>query len=199
MDSIRCERCQISYPADERFCARCGKSLQSKPTLWHWRTAIFIASALVLVAVVLWILAFKIQRTTTSRRVSQTASPAMTPNPTPKTIAHPASPVRPSVKEESGDTPTRNEAQRLARASEVRHYLRDNNIPATVVASGLNLSVQYEAASGDYLQEIFRTFCRQQNITSLRTAGFQTIEIRARDSYGDMQSRTFVISECGKF
>jgi len=102
------------------------------------------------------------------------------------------------VEVKSRDTATSNETQRLARAAEVRSYMREQEIPATVVASGTELSIQYEAASGDFLPEIFQTFCRQQNTAGLRTAGFETIEIRARDSAGTMQSRTFLLSDCKK-
>ena len=66
--------------------------------------------------------------------VTNTAStPTITPTPVVKTSPTPE--------------PVGNSDERLQVAADVRHYLRDQDIPATVVASGTTLNVTYNTNS----------------------------------------------------
>ncbi|MDQ3668564.1 MAG: hypothetical protein M3410_18730 [Acidobacteriota bacterium] len=100
------------------------------------------------------------------------------------------------------DTPERNPAQRLARAAEVRNYLKDQGIPARVVASDLTLKVYYESAHADYMAGIFQTFCQYRDgklADGLVISGFETVQIEAHDSYGKSHQKTFPLANCKAF
>src|SRR6266508_2801356 len=99
---------------------------------------------------------------------------------------------------ETPDTPLNNPAQRLARAADVRHYLRENDIPANVIAVDRTLKIYYQRTSADYMDAIFETFCRQQNIDGLLVSGFETISINADDSFGKGQTKSFPLVDCKK-
>lgn len=96
------------------------------------------------------------------------------------------------------DTPLNNPSQRLARAADVRRYLRENDIPANVIAVDRTLKIYYERASADYMEAIFETFCRQQNVDGLLASGFETISINADDSFGKGQTKSFPLIDCKK-
>lgn len=91
------------------------------------------------------------------------------------------------------DTPTNNEAQRLARAADVRRHIGE---VANVVAHDRILKVYYKHAHADYMDYIFQGFCNGENIKDLLTAGFETVEIHADDSFGKTQRKAFPLKDC---
>lgn len=84
--------------------------------------------------------------------------------------------------------------QRLAAAAEIRHHLRDQNIPAYVVASGTRLTISYRSALIDYAPETFFRQQGQEGMERLANAGFETLVIEAKDSNGRTQSRRFPVA-----
>jgi hypothetical protein len=84
--------------------------------------------------------------------------------------------------------------ERLAVAAEIRHYLRDQEIPAYVVASGERLIVKYLNAQIEYAPD---TFTKQRGNTGMRAiarAGFTELVIEARDADGKTQERAISLT-----
>jgi hypothetical protein len=108
-----------------------------------------------------------------------------------------AAPVTPSP--QASPTPTQEEVgsdkERLAVAAEIRHYLRDQDIPAYVVASGSELRVYYRVAQIEYAPD---TFFKQQGkagMERIANAGFETVVIEAQDPNGGTQKKEFSVSQ----
>lgn len=103
----------------------------------------------------------------------------------------------PSASHQSSEVQRANsgsEEQRLAVAADIRRYLREQDIPAYVVASGTRLSISYRAALIDYVPETFFQQQGQEGIRRLASAGFETLVIEANDANGRTQKRGFPIA-----
>ena len=104
----------------------------------------------------------------------------------------------PTSPKQSGDSSGKiavgTEDERLAVAAEIRHHLRDESIPAYVIASGTKLTVSYRAARIEYAPD---TFFQQQGdagIERLAAAGLDTLIIEAKDSDGRTQQKEFPLA-----
>ena len=89
--------------------------------------------------------------------------------------------------------------ERLQVAADVRHYLRDQDIPASVVASGTTLNVTYNYALMDYdPDKMFMKQQGKQGLKKMANAGFETLVIEANDKSGQSKKRTFSLIEYRK-
>lgn len=85
--------------------------------------------------------------------------------------------------------------ERLAVAAQIRHHLRDQDIPALVVASGTKLTIHYKVALIEYAPD---TFFRQQGEAGMKriaNAGFKTLVIEANDTSGKSQRKEFSVTQ----
>jgi hypothetical protein len=83
---------------------------------------------------------------------------------------------------------------RLAVAAELRRYLREQNIAASVVVNGTKLMVSYKSAA---IEEAPDTFIRQQGnagMGRIANAGFETLIISGQDSSGETQTKEIPVA-----
>lgn len=126
---------------------------------------------------------------TSSARTTSTVSVTSTPS------ARTTSTVKvPPTRKQLGS-----HSERLQVAADIRNYLKDQDIPALVVAYGTKLYVTYTYALAEY--DPHENFFKQQGKQGLRkiaNAGFETLEIEAYDKNNQIQKRTFSLLEYRK-
>lgn len=190
-----CVRCRALLQYNQPFCSNCGiqqpqlaPPVQKKSTM----SAVGII-AIVLVCSVIGSCAlggfFAALTSKDEKQQPSIVNVASTPTATPMPI----------VKTSPTPKPIGSSDERLQVAADVRNYLRDQDIPATVVASGTTLNVTYNYAIMDNNPD--NAFFKQQGKQGLRkmaNAGFETLKIGAYDSARQMQTRTFSLSEYRK-
>lgn len=184
-----CVRCRAALNHNQAFCSLCGtqqpqfNSTQQQPKINNLSAASIAAIILVCVPVGLYSFYNSINAVAEQKEAKQQAatvakSPTPLPSPTPQPSPTPK--------------PIGSVDERLQVAADVRHYLRDQDIPALVVASGSTLNVTYTYARMEY--EPDETFMRQQGKQGLKqmaNAGFETLVIEARDSSGYFKQKEF--------
>ena len=117
----------------------------------------------------------------------------------PQSIANSSTPIpvstqSPTTSIISTPLPIGSNELRLSVAADIRHYLKDQDIPAQVVASGTKLTVNYEVAQIEYAPD---TFFKQQGtagMARIANAGFETLVFVARGSNGRSQRKEFSVT-----
>lgn len=95
--------------------------------------------------------------------------------------------------------PLGSDQERLQVAADVRHYLREQDIPATVVAYGTELIVTYKYAKAEHFP--YLAFMKQQGKDGLRKiadAGFESVRIEAYDQRRQLQKNEISLIEYRK-
>lgn len=126
-----------------------------------------------------------VNATSTSSAVNTTSTPSAKTTSTVKV---------PPIRKQLGS-----DSERLQVAADIRNYLKDQDIPALVVAYGTKLNVTYTYALAEY--DPHENFFKQQGKQGLRkiaNAGFETLEIEAYDKSNQIQKRTFSLLEYRK-
>lgn len=72
------------------------------------------------------------------------------------------------------------EEQRLAVAAEIRHKLREQEIPANVVNIGTKLTIYYKVAQIEYAPDAFIKQQGKSGMERIARAGFDTLVIEAQ-------------------
>ena len=86
--------------------------------------------------------------------------------------------------------------QRLQVAADVRNYLRNQDIPAAVVAYGNELSVTYKYAAAE--NSPYLAFVRQQGkegLQKMANAGFDSVKIEAYDKGGQLRTTNISLNK----
>jgi hypothetical protein len=190
-----CVRCKAALQHNQPFCSICGiqQPQMTTPTPKKSGLSAWSITTLVLVCSIvgscglcgLFGAIVKTDEKQQTSLVNTSSTPTSTPTPTVKTSPTPE--------------PIGSLDARLQVAADVRHYLRDQDIPASVVASGTTLNVTYNYALMDYDPDT--TFFKQQGKQGLKkmaNAGFETLEIEANDKSGQTKKRTFSLIEYRK-
>jgi predicted nucleic acid-binding Zn ribbon protein len=183
-----CVRCRAALNHNQAFCSFCGTqqpqfNQEQQPKKNGLSTTAITAIVVVCVLFgscsICGLFGAMIEQ---RENKQQTSVISATPTATPVSTAQPS----PTPK------PVGSNAERLQVAADVRHYLRDQDIPALVVASGSTLNVTYTYARMEY--EPDETFMRQQGkqgFQRMANAGFETLVIEARDSSGYFKQKEF--------
>jgi hypothetical protein len=196
-EARRCQNCGASAIPNAVHCGNCGKLLtppQHQQPIYTQSPkpdnissvklmAIMLISAVVVSCALFGILA------ASGNLLNQHQSVAIVTTPTPPSSPSPQASFTPTPQ------PIGNIEQRLAVASEIRHRLREQDIPAYVVASGTNLTITYQVGLIEYAPS---TFLRQQGRSGMErmaNAGFETLVIEAKDSSGRKQTKEFSLIE----
>jgi hypothetical protein len=125
----------------------------------------------------------KVKRVTvTVTRLSSGGSTETTPKPLTTLPVSPSQPI--------GST-----EERLAVAAQIRHYLRDQDIPALVVASGTKLTISYRVALIEYAPDTFFRQQGEEGMKRIANAGFKTLVIEANDTSGRTQRKEFSVTQ----
>lgn len=184
-----CIRCKAALQLNQPFCSNCGiqqprlnaAPLVKRKGLFGWgETTTILVGTIVGGCVLFGLIALMVKPE--EKQQTSATNTASTPTATPKPI----------IKTSPTPQPIGSLDERLQVAADVRRYLRDQDIPALVIASGTTLSVTYTYALMDYDPDI--SFMRQQGKQGLKkmaNAGFETLEIEAYDKNNQLQSRKF--------
>jgi hypothetical protein len=198
-EARRCQNCGAPAAFNAVHCGNCGKLLdplqhqspihnqppkQSKLSSVELTAIILISAIVVSCALIGIVAAFgNLSNPQQPVAIAITSTPTPTPSHIPQTSVTPP------------PQPIGNNEQRLAVAAEIRDYLRDQDIPAYVVASGTKLTISYQVGLIEYAPD---TFFRQQGRSGMErmaTAGFETLVIEAKDSGGHNQIKEFSLIE----
>lgn len=190
-----CVRCKATLQDNQPFCSICGiqqpqltMPVPQKTGLSAWSITTLVLVCSIVGSCALCGLFGAIVKTDEKQ---QTAIVKTSPKPT--------STPTPIVKTSPTTEPIGSSDERLQVAADVRHYLRDQDIPATVIASGTTLNVTYNYALMDYdPDKMFMKQQGKQGLKKMANAGFETLEIEANDKSGQSKKRTFSLIEYRK-
>lgn len=194
-----CVRCRTALQHNEPFCSICGMQQPQLATPVQKKNG-RSAGSIITIVLACTILGscglcglFGAIVKQDEKRQASVVNTSSKPSSTPFNTA------TPTIKTSPTPEPLGSSDERLQIAADVRHYLRDQDIPASVVASGTKLNVTYNYALMDYDPD--KTFFKQQGKQGLKkmaNAGFETLEIEAFDKSGQLKKRTFSLIEYRK-